>query len=135
MFPTTSAVRCTAIDSDEPPLDGSVPAVWGVLDWRAEHTPDDPWMIYPSSEHQDDPVTLTFSDCATASHRASYGFRNVPQPGQDQTVTAVLLNTDTVHYTLLLMGMMRAGFIVSDLQSSLLRFKVTLNACSHCPYL
>lgn len=95
------------------PLDGTLPAVWSLLDWRAEHTPSDPWLMYPSPDNPDEKEVLTFSDCAVASHRASYGLRLARVPSQDGVVVALLLNADTVHYTLLLAGMMRAGHVVS----------------------
>ncbi|TCD63592.1 hypothetical protein EIP91_005200 [Steccherinum ochraceum] len=94
-----------------PPLDGSLPAIWGALDWRAEHTPDDPWIVFPHREYSEEKMVLTFADCATASHRAAYGLHTARVDTQDGAVAAIFLNTDTVHYALLLTGIMRAGLI------------------------
>jgi len=94
-------------------MDGSLPAVWGLLDWRGEHTPDDPWMTYPTSDSgsPEESASLTFSDGALASHRVAYGLRMARVSDQEGLVVAVLLNTDALHYALLLTGMMRAGMI------------------------
>lgn len=69
-------------------------------------------MVYQSPESPNERKVLTFAECAMASHRAAYGLRRTRLAAQEGTLVAVLLDSDTVHYMLLLTGLMRAGFIV-----------------------
>lgn len=69
-------------------------------------------MIY-QSPGLETPHELTFADCALASHRVAYGLRMTRASDQEGVVVAVLLDGDSVHYTLLMTGMMRAGLVVS----------------------
>lgn len=112
LYTTTTRPRTMPIQS--PPLDGSLPAVWGALDWRAKHTPSDPWIVFPYGDYSDERVCLTFADCATASHRVAYALHLARVSSQDRVIAAVLVNTDNIHYALLMSGIMRAGLIVSN---------------------
>lgn len=70
-------------------------------------------MVFQSPESPNERKVLTFAECAMASHRAAYGLRRTRLAAQEGTLVAMLLDSDTVHYMLLLTGLMRAGFIVS----------------------
>lgn len=95
-----------------PPLDGSLPTLTHFVDFNAKHNPQAPWLIFPSETGGTG--SITFAEMAEASHRVAHILR--PQRrGPEGQVIAVILQTDTILYVAILLGIMRAGCIVSSL--------------------
>ena len=97
-----------------PPLDGSLPTLPDVADFCAKHNPDHPWFLFPSKDAPDGIQSILFAQMTEASHRVAHLLRP-GREGIEGEVIALLLNTDSVLYTVTLLGLMRAGFIVSNM--------------------
>ncbi|TCD69319.1 putative NRPS-like protein biosynthetic cluster [Steccherinum ochraceum] len=93
-----------------PPLDGSLPAFWGALDWHAEYNPSTPWVIFPTPHGPEATKTLSFLEFAQASHRVAHVLRP-GRAGPEGQVVALLLHCDSIHYNAMLAGTMRAGIV------------------------
>ncbi|PCH33942.1 acetyl-CoA synthetase-like protein [Wolfiporia cocos MD-104 SS10] len=94
-----------------PPLDGSIPALPGFLDFHAEHNTHRPMWVYPSA---DSTVSgngiVTWKEFADATHRIAHAIR--PQgPGPDRAVVAIVVSCDTLLYHALTVGTVRAGLV------------------------
>lgn len=98
-----------------PPLDGSVDILPGLVDFHAQHNPDLPWAIFPSASGG--VASITFSEFAKATHRIAHIVRP-DRAGPDGEVVAVAVNCDTILYVALLVGMIRAGVVVSLVSSA-----------------
>lgn len=112
---TTAAKR-----RPRPPIDGSLSVLSGHADWQAEHQHSEPFNVFP---HPDDPktiVSISFGEFAKATHRVAHLLRP-GRVGEDGEVAVMLLNTDTVIYMAMIVGLMRAGMVVC-LCSVLTRF-------------
>ena len=92
-----------------PPLDGSITVLPGLLDFHAEHNPDSPWALYPSSDAT--ATSISFSDVAQATHRVAHGLRPDGTPG-GRDVVVMLIHCDTILYVTMLVGIARAGMVV-----------------------
>lgn len=101
----------TMMDAVPPPLDGSLRTVSDVADWHAKHNPSKPWLIFSSKALPEQLTSLSYKEVNDASHRIAHLLRP-NREGQDGEVIAVILNTDTVLYVAMLLGIMRAGFVV-----------------------
>ncbi|EKM49837.1 uncharacterized protein PHACADRAFT_154467, partial [Phanerochaete carnosa HHB-10118-sp] len=93
-----------------PPLDGSISVVPGFIDFHAEHNPDRPWVVFPSSSSPDGIGSLTYADYAKATHRVAHAYRPY-RHGPEGQVIGVLINCDTIHYVAIESGLIRAGLI------------------------
>jgi acyl-CoA synthetase (AMP-forming)/AMP-acid ligase II len=94
-----------------PPLDGSIPVLPGFADFHAEHNPNRPWILYPS-EQGTEPGSISFLQFANATHRIAHAFRpNRARPGGE--VVAVIINCDAILYLAVIVGLVRAGLVVS----------------------
>ncbi|KAF7798255.1 hypothetical protein EIP86_009472 [Pleurotus ostreatoroseus] len=91
-----------------PPLDGSITVLPGLLDFHAEHNPDSPWALYPSSDAT--ATSISFSDVAQATHRVAHGLRPDGTPG-GRDVVVMLIHCDTILYVTMLVGIARAGMV------------------------
>lgn len=96
-----------------PPLDGSVSVLPGFCDFHAEHNADRPWA-YLVPESYSPVTTLTFKQFADATHRIAWAFRPDGTQAKGEIV-AVLIHCDTILYLALLVGLVRAGYVVSPL--------------------
>ena len=95
-----------------PPVDGSVPVIPGFIDFHAVHNPDRAYAVFPSEKLPSGISSVSFSELAKATHRVAHYYRP-GRNGPELEVVAVMVDTDTVLYTTLLMGLMRAGIAVS----------------------
>jgi acyl-CoA synthetase (AMP-forming)/AMP-acid ligase II len=116
-----------------PPLDGSITVLPGFVDFYARYNPDCEWTRLAADG--DGPVTsLSFREFADATHRIARIFRpdGVHVIGE---VVAVLIHCDTILYLALLVGLVRAGFVVSSLArhtKSLIPTSLDLHSLFRC---
>lgn len=96
-----------------PPVDGSLPTVVHLADFHAQFNRNRPWLVFPSSDG-DTVSCLSFYEMVEASHRVAHEVRPGRQ-GKDNEVIAVLLNTDSVVYVVIILGLLRAGFVVREM--------------------
>ena len=94
-----------------PPLDGSIPVLPGFLDFHAANNPHHPWALFPSVLGKDTQA-ISFSELADATHRVAHAMRP-DREGVDGEVIALIIHCDTVLYVAVLIGIIRAGFVVS----------------------
>lgn len=94
-----------------PPLDGSVSILPGFVDFHALHNPHHPWAYLPTTSGSK-PCAISFGELARASHRIAYTLRPCGT-GVDGAVVGVLVQCDSLLYVALLIGMTRAGLVVS----------------------
>ena len=98
-----------------PPLDGSITVLPGFLDFHAEHNRDRPFAQFPSISGTG--VTrVSFTELAETTHRIA----NILRPnreGADGEVVGVLIHCDVLLYVATLLGIIRAGLVVSPFLS------------------
>ncbi|KAI0698168.1 hypothetical protein BC835DRAFT_1413297 [Cytidiella melzeri] len=97
-------------DANFPPLDGSLTAIIGMLDWQAEHNPSVPCVIWPSTDSPTGTKSITNAEYAEATHRIARILRAGGQIG-DGDVVSILIHTDTLLYCALMAGCIRAGLV------------------------
>lgn len=97
-----------------PPRDGSIYVLPGFVDFHAEHAPSNPWVVFPSVEDPTKPASISYREVAEATHRVAHALRP-GRAGPEQEVVAMLLNCDTILYNATMIGMFRAGMVVSIL--------------------
>ena len=91
------------------PLDGTLLTLIDFVDFHAEHNPDSPWALYPSSDAT--ATSISFSEVARATHRVARGLRpDGPSGGRD--VVVMLIHCDTILYVTMLVGIARSGMVV-----------------------
>ena len=95
----------------QPPLDGSIKSLPELADLQAKHNPSLPWLIFPSKDASGT-SSISYAGMVEASHRIAHIFRP-KREGLESEVVAVILDTDAVLYVAVLLGLMRAGLIVS----------------------
>ena len=105
------------MDVSLPPLDGTLPTIPDIVDFHVAHNPDLPWYIFPSKGSPDQLVPLTYREMAEASHRVAHILRP-NREGREGEIIVLLLNTDTVLYNAVVVGLLRAGFVVCKLDSA-----------------
>ncbi|KIP12189.1 hypothetical protein PHLGIDRAFT_371020 [Phlebiopsis gigantea 11061_1 CR5-6] len=93
-----------------PPLDGSLPTIPDVADYVASRSPDRPWFVFPSKDDPKESAQISCAEMVEASHRIAHILRP-GRKGPEREVIALLLNTDTVLYAAVLLGLLRAGFV------------------------
>ena len=104
----------TVIDNKRrprPPIDGSLSALIGYADWQAEHQPSEPLDVFLHPDDHKTVVSISYGEFAKATHRVAH-FVRPNRVGQDGDVASMLLNTDTVIYQAMIVGLMRAGMVV-----------------------
>ncbi|KAH8110853.1 acetyl-CoA synthetase-like protein [Phellopilus nigrolimitatus] len=99
----------------QPPLDGSL-SLPAIYDWQAEHSPKHPIFVF-----EDAPGllrTILWDEGAQGMHRATRFVRKavgnplVLDGSSKPSVIAVLASSDTITFTSLLIGAMRAGWTI-----------------------
>lgn len=101
------------MNSPIPPFDGSLTTLPEIADYIATgQYKDRPWFVFPARDAPQAPVELSFREVARASHRVAHIARPA-RDGPEREVVAMLLHTDTVLYVTALLGLFRAGFVVS----------------------
>lgn len=98
-----------------PPLDGSIPVLPGFADFHAEHNPNHEWARL--AHEGGAPYTpISFREFANATHRVAHAFRPDGTNAKGELV-AVLIHCDAVLYLAVMVGLVRAGFVVSPITS------------------
>ena len=93
-----------------PPLDG--PLLFPeLLEYNAEHNPDNPFFVYPGDEGTSDVRKISHLEFYLACQRVAHAVRPAHQ-GKDREVVAIMANCDTILYQALFMGVIYAGLIV-----------------------
>ena len=95
-----------------PPHDGSLTLIPGFVDFHAEHNAGLPWAKYSSRTDPRVVECITFSQFSEATHRVAHAVRPNRQ-GSDGQVVTLLIHCDTVLYLATLVGLVRAGYVVS----------------------
>lgn len=94
-----------------PTLDGSV-LLADLPDFNLRH--NGTLTAYTYSESPGSMTSISFLEFARASHRVAHAVR--PEPAVcNGEIVAVIANTDTLLYSTLMAGMVRAGIVVSIL--------------------
>lgn len=101
-----------------PPLDGSLNVLPGFVDFHAEHNPFNAWVKFPAKCQDGNVDCLTFQEFAEATHRMAHAIRPVGT-GRNGEVVAIVVNCDAILYLALLVGLVRAGFVVRDVYALL----------------
>lgn len=104
-----------------PPLDGSLPTLPDLADFQARHNGSLPWLIFPSKDKPEELCSISFAEMAEASHRVAHIVRP-RRAGPEREVIGMILNTDSVLYIPLILGIMRAGYVVSAISAHFLQF-------------
>lgn len=116
-----------------PPLDGPITAFPGLADFQSQHNPDSPWVVYPSRDSPTGVKTVSYKELRDATHRIAHAVRP-ERNGTEQEVVAVIIHTDALLYVTLLIGMIRAGIVVSiSLLKQTSKLKFLFIAVSHVP--
>ncbi len=97
-----------------PPLDGSIDVLPGFLDFHARYNPDLPWATFPSPKDPTVASTISFLELSQGSHRVAHLVRPKREGNVRETVV-LLINTDSLLYVTMIVGIARAGFVVSPL--------------------
>ncbi|KZP33055.1 hypothetical protein FIBSPDRAFT_721447 [Athelia psychrophila] len=92
-----------------PLLDGSL-NLPGLVDFNAHHNPHYPAFVY--SEAPGSLTEISYFEFGRATHRAAHALRP-GRAGQDGEIVAIIANVDTLLYTAIIVGTMRAGIVVS----------------------
>lgn len=96
---------------EPPPIDGSLSSLLEFADYQATHHGELPWLIYPAQPSSNNLAAVSFAEMVSASHRIAHAIRP-RQEGAEGRVMAVILHTDAVVYVAVLLGVLRAGFVV-----------------------
>ena len=111
-LPTTLTFSVTmASEKRFPPVDGSITAIMGNIDWQAQHYPDEPCIVWPDASSPTGTKWVTFAQYAEATHRIAHLLR-AGGKHKDRDVVAILIHTDTLLYCALMAGCIRANLVV-----------------------
>lgn len=110
----SSIIMSSSSTFQPPPLDGSITFLPGVVDFNAEHNPTHAWSVFLSQEEPKRKIYISYPELARASHKVAHHFRPARE-GAEQEVVAILVNCDVLLYMTLLVGLKRAGIVVSIL--------------------
>lgn len=94
------------------PIDGSLTTLVDLADFYATYRGNDPWLIFPSRSVPGALASISFFEMVQASNRVAHALRPGRQ-GTEGAVVAIILNTDSLIYVALVLGLMRAGLVVS----------------------
>jgi len=104
--------------AQRPPLDGSL-HLPQFIDFHLEHNPSSSAYVFAQAASSGrnastEIVHITFELWARAVHRAAIALRPIPRkPEEDGRVLAMIVTTDTLLYQAVVLGTIRAGFVVS----------------------
>ena len=100
-----------------PPIDGSLSVLVGFTDFHAKHNPTSDWIkLTPDGDTPG--MSLTFTELADATHRVARHFRPDGTRANGELV-AIVIHCDTILYLALVIGLVRAGFVVRATRTSL----------------
>jgi acyl-CoA synthetase (AMP-forming)/AMP-acid ligase II len=94
-----------------PPLDGTV-TLPETLDFNMKHNPSKSMYIFSRDDALEGITTITFLEFARACHRVAHVLRP-GRTGEDGRVVAVIALADTLVYHAIVLGLTRAGLVVS----------------------
>lgn len=98
-------------DAVHPPTDGSLATVTDFVDFNAQHNGSHPFWVFPPGDSSQAAAHISFAQAAAASHRVAHRMRP-GRAGPEHEVLGVLVHTDTAYYAVLMLGALRAGFVV-----------------------
>ncbi|KIP04467.1 hypothetical protein PHLGIDRAFT_193243, partial [Phlebiopsis gigantea 11061_1 CR5-6] len=90
-----------------PPLDGSLSAIPGLVDWQVEHGPERPWAVFPAGSCR---TAVSYQEFADATHRIAHTVCRGTTRGKGDVV-ALIIHCDSVLYLATLAGLIRAGLL------------------------
>ena len=99
-----------------PPLDGSISVLPGFCDFNATYNPDHAWVRYPSPSGSGF-STISFDQYFRATHRIARTFQSSERRVGE--VVGVIIHCDTILYSATVVGLVRAGLVVSVLRTLL----------------
>lgn len=82
------------------------------VDFQAQHNPHRPFAVFPKLLSNNELLSVSYLDVSNATHRIAHRF-NPGRANAEGCVVALLLHTDTILYVTLILGLLRAGYIVS----------------------
>jgi acyl-coenzyme A synthetase/AMP-(fatty) acid ligase len=95
-----------------PPTNGSV-ALPETIDFHRENNPDVPIYVYDDIHNVSAPLTkITFLEFGRACDRVAHCLRP-ERAGRDREVVAIIAHSSSLLYQTVVLGIMRAGLIVS----------------------
>ncbi|KAJ3537775.1 hypothetical protein NM688_g6625 [Phlebia brevispora] len=94
-----------------PPLDGSLAVLPGFVDFHTEHNAERPWAKF-SSPTGGEVAAVSFDEFGWATHRVAHLLRP-NREGPDGQVVGVLIHCDVLLYVAIIVGIVRAGLVVS----------------------
>ncbi|KAJ7127122.1 acetyl-CoA synthetase-like protein [Mycena epipterygia] len=108
-----------------PPLDGTL-TVPELLDWNAEHSPEHPYFVYANNDNET--VSVTHGQMWHAIRSAAATVRGHVQllqsrydaqerPADRGPTIGILASADNISYTVLMLAIMRLGFVVFPLST------------------
>jgi hypothetical protein len=97
-----------------PPLDGSIQSVVEFADFNAQYNPNWPWMVYPDVDKPKGFSSISFMQMAKSSHMIAHLVRP-RREGPEREVIGLLLHTDPAVFVPVILGVLRAGFVVSSM--------------------
>lgn len=103
-----------AEESRYPPLDGSVTALPGLVDFQAKHNPHHPWVAFPSTYPRNQSTYITYLEFCKATHRVAHHVHANDAMSAGQVV-ALVVRCDIVVYLAYMLGLIRAGYMVCNL--------------------
>jgi len=92
-----------------PPVDGTL-TVLEALTFQCQHNPAEPIYLFSTEENAEEPTKITFQEFGRACDCISQLIH--PNPPA-RPVVGIILVTDVLQYQITLVGLMRAGFVVS----------------------
>lgn len=81
-----------------------------VLDFNLANNPNHPIFVFPNDASPGTLTKISMLEYVRACHRAGIAVSSSTQPGD---VIGVIANVDSLVYSALLVGMMKAGLVVS----------------------
>jgi len=91
-----------------PPVDGTL-TVLEALTFQCQHNPTEPIYLF-STEETEEPMKITFQEFGRACDCIS---QLIHPNSPARPVVGIILVTDVLQYQITLVGLMRAGFVVS----------------------
>jgi hypothetical protein len=96
-----------------PPLDGSIRSIIEFADFNAQYNPHQPWMVYHALDKSGGTSSISFAQMVNSSHMIAHLVR--PQrEGPEREVIGLLLHADPAVFVPVILGILRAGFVVSN---------------------
>lgn len=95
-----------------PPLDGSY-SIPEALDFHRKYNAQEPIYVFSVDANSEEPTKITFEEFGHACDRVAQVIRPGRIGNVDGRVVAIILVTDSLLYQAMLIGIMKAGYVVS----------------------